>query len=261
VAAPYAAGVAEVRRGVTRSDSASLIEIRIVEFQWKCAGLNAAGLSATVAVSSVTLGGMVKHLAYVEDLWCSRSLHGRGAEPPWDTVDWKADPDSTRGTTAMPISSGSRWTGSPASSPASAPTVPGSVRNYHGRMTGAFPSNAARSSPGSWLHTWLEKQKRHPDTFDCGVRVRDDSVNGGTARWRYRTSAVDQLVSDGIVTLHHGTKITLRLRIDDDPFWHGEGSRPRHGHAVLAAVDAESGARLLVSVPPAELARFGVDLL
>ena len=34
---------------------------------WKCAGLDAAGLAATVAASSVTLGGMVKHLAYVEE--------------------------------------------------------------------------------------------------------------------------------------------------------------------------------------------------
>jgi hypothetical protein len=41
----------------------------------------------------MTLGGLLKHLAYVEDLWCSRRLHGRDPEPPWDTVDWKADPD------------------------------------------------------------------------------------------------------------------------------------------------------------------------
>jgi uncharacterized damage-inducible protein DinB len=41
----------------------------------------------------MTLGGMLKHLAYVEDHWFSRSLHGRAPEPPWDTVDWKADPD------------------------------------------------------------------------------------------------------------------------------------------------------------------------
>ena len=60
---------------------------------WKCAGLDAAGLAATVAASSMTLGGMLKHLAYVEDLWCSRWLHGRDPEPPWDTVDWQADPD------------------------------------------------------------------------------------------------------------------------------------------------------------------------
>jgi uncharacterized damage-inducible protein DinB len=60
---------------------------------WKCSGLDAAGLQATVGASSMTLGGMLKHLAYVEDLWCSRRLHGRDPAPPWDTVDWKADPD------------------------------------------------------------------------------------------------------------------------------------------------------------------------
>jgi uncharacterized damage-inducible protein DinB len=60
---------------------------------WKCAGLDAAGLAATVAASSMTLGGMLKHLAYVEDLWFSRFLYERDPEPPWDTVDWDADPD------------------------------------------------------------------------------------------------------------------------------------------------------------------------
>ena len=60
---------------------------------WKCAGLDAAGLGATVAASPMTLGGMLKHLAYVEDMWFSRFLHGRDPEPPWDTVDWDADHD------------------------------------------------------------------------------------------------------------------------------------------------------------------------
>ena len=60
---------------------------------WKCAGLDADALRATTAASSMTLGGMLKHLAYVEDLWCSRWLHGRDPQPPWDTVDWKADQD------------------------------------------------------------------------------------------------------------------------------------------------------------------------
>ena len=41
----------------------------------------------------MTLGGILKHLAYVEDNWCSRSLHGQDRQPPWDTVDWNADED------------------------------------------------------------------------------------------------------------------------------------------------------------------------
>jgi uncharacterized damage-inducible protein DinB len=69
------------------------LEYQRATLAWKCAGLDAAGLRATVAASSMTLGGMLKHLTFVEDLWCSRRLHGRDPEPPWDTVDWDADPD------------------------------------------------------------------------------------------------------------------------------------------------------------------------
>jgi len=51
-------------------------------FAWKCSGLDAAGLAATVGVSSMTLGGMLKHLALVEDSWFSERLAGRAPEPP-----------------------------------------------------------------------------------------------------------------------------------------------------------------------------------
>ncbi|MFI7693905.1 DinB family protein [Nonomuraea sp. NPDC049655] len=61
--------------------------------EWKCSGLDAAGLGATIAASPMTLGGMLKHLAYVEDHWFSRRLHGNDLNAPWDTVDWTADPD------------------------------------------------------------------------------------------------------------------------------------------------------------------------
>jgi uncharacterized damage-inducible protein DinB len=60
---------------------------------WKCAGLDSAGLRATTAASTMTLGGMLKHLAYVEDSWFARSLHALDRRPPWDTVDWHADRD------------------------------------------------------------------------------------------------------------------------------------------------------------------------
>jgi uncharacterized damage-inducible protein DinB len=61
--------------------------------KWKCVGLDSAGLQATVGVSTITLGGLLKHLAADESSWFSRWLHGRDREPPWDTVDWEADPD------------------------------------------------------------------------------------------------------------------------------------------------------------------------
>jgi hypothetical protein len=61
--------------------------------EWKCAGLAAPGMRATVGVSSVTLGGLLKHLALVEDHTFAVKLNGRRPPAPWDTVDWDADPD------------------------------------------------------------------------------------------------------------------------------------------------------------------------
>ena len=60
---------------------------------WKCGGLDAAGMQATVGASSVTLGGLLKHLALVEDDYFSVRLFGRDPMPPWDGIDWDADPD------------------------------------------------------------------------------------------------------------------------------------------------------------------------
>jgi uncharacterized damage-inducible protein DinB len=60
---------------------------------WKCRGLDSAGLNAKVAASSMTLGGLLKHMALVESNWFSRYLYGQEREPPWDAIDWDADPD------------------------------------------------------------------------------------------------------------------------------------------------------------------------
>ena len=60
---------------------------------WKCGDLTSAGLRATLGPSTMTLGGLLKHLALVEDDMFSVKLHGRPPHPPWDTVDWDADPD------------------------------------------------------------------------------------------------------------------------------------------------------------------------
>ncbi len=62
-------------------------------FAWKCGGLDAEGLRATTAASTMTLGGLLKHLALVEDSYFSVRLLGNDPSPPWDTVDWDADPN------------------------------------------------------------------------------------------------------------------------------------------------------------------------
>jgi uncharacterized damage-inducible protein DinB len=60
---------------------------------WKCAGLDTPSFEKAVAASSMTLGGMLKHLAAVEDSWFSEWLQGRDPAPPFDAVDWDANPD------------------------------------------------------------------------------------------------------------------------------------------------------------------------
>ena len=60
---------------------------------WKCAGLDAAELRVTVGASSMTLGGMLRHLAFVEDWWFGRWLHGHDLQPLWSEADWDGDPD------------------------------------------------------------------------------------------------------------------------------------------------------------------------
>jgi hypothetical protein len=62
-------------------------------FAWKTGGLDAAGLRATVGPSSMTLGGMLKHLARFEDDMSTEWLQGHAQLPPWNAVDWKADPN------------------------------------------------------------------------------------------------------------------------------------------------------------------------
>jgi uncharacterized damage-inducible protein DinB len=81
---------------VAGDETATLIgflEFQRATFEWKCRDLDAAGLQARVAASALTLGGMMKHLALVEQSWFARSLWGRPYSPPWDAVDWKAAPD------------------------------------------------------------------------------------------------------------------------------------------------------------------------
>jgi hypothetical protein len=60
---------------------------------WKCGGLDAAGLRATLGSSSVTLGGLLKHLALVEDHYFSVTLTGSDPAPPWDGVNFDVDPE------------------------------------------------------------------------------------------------------------------------------------------------------------------------
>jgi len=59
----------------------------------KTEGLTVDELSRPLPPTTMTLGGLLKHLAVVEVDWVTGDLHGRELGEPWASVDWDADPD------------------------------------------------------------------------------------------------------------------------------------------------------------------------
>ncbi|MQA01211.1 MAG: DUF664 domain-containing protein [Streptosporangiales bacterium] len=64
-------------------------------FRWKADGLDASGLLTRIGASALTLGGLLKHLAAVEDYYSTAKLHGEPLGAPWDAMggdgsnDWE----------------------------------------------------------------------------------------------------------------------------------------------------------------------------
>ena len=63
-------------------------------FRWKADGLDAAGLQTRIGASSLTLGGLLKHLALVEDYQSTVKLTGEPLGEPWASMGMdEDDPD------------------------------------------------------------------------------------------------------------------------------------------------------------------------
>jgi len=62
-------------------------------FRWKADDLDAGGLQTRIGASSLTLGGLLKHLARAEAQMFSTKLSGAPIGAPWDTTDWDSDSD------------------------------------------------------------------------------------------------------------------------------------------------------------------------
>ena len=62
-------------------------------FRWKADDLDSAGLQTRIGASSLTLGGLLKHLAAQEDYAFSTKLSGKPLGAPWDTTGWDGDND------------------------------------------------------------------------------------------------------------------------------------------------------------------------
>ena len=67
------------------------LERQRATFAWKVGGLDEKGLAAKVGASALTPGGLIKHLAFVEDLKFTTMLLGQDLVAPWNTVDWEND--------------------------------------------------------------------------------------------------------------------------------------------------------------------------
>jgi uncharacterized damage-inducible protein DinB len=61
--------------------------------RWKIDGLTKEQLLQPHPPSTMTLLGLVRHLAVVEDSWFNDIFLGDGLSDPWASVDWDADRD------------------------------------------------------------------------------------------------------------------------------------------------------------------------
>ncbi|SNR40773.1 mycothiol transferase [Blastococcus mobilis] len=87
-------------------------------FRWKADGLDSAGLQTRIGASSLTLGGLLKHLASVGDDVFTRRLSGRRIGGPWES-EWAGDGDWAFTSAADDTPSGSTRSGrTPSNGPA-----------------------------------------------------------------------------------------------------------------------------------------------
>jgi uncharacterized damage-inducible protein DinB len=59
----------------------------------KCEGLTREQLSRPHPPSTLTLAGLLNHLALVEDSWFTVRFAGQPEDERWAGIDWEADPD------------------------------------------------------------------------------------------------------------------------------------------------------------------------
>lgn len=68
------------------------LERQRATFAWKCSGLDDVGLRMRTGVSAMTLGGLLKHLAYLEDVNFTGDLTGAELPAPWREMERDAEP-------------------------------------------------------------------------------------------------------------------------------------------------------------------------
>ncbi|MFL6238622.1 MAG: DUF664 domain-containing protein [Actinomycetes bacterium] len=64
-------------------------------FRWKVDGLDAAALGMRIGASTLTLGNLLKHLAFVEDYMFTVKLRGELPGEPWESLGGRPSSDQT----------------------------------------------------------------------------------------------------------------------------------------------------------------------
>ena len=162
-------------------------------FRYKAGDLDAAGLSATIGASSLTLGGLLKHLAANEDYLVSVKLSGAPMPEAWQDNGWDGDDDweftsaaddtpetlyalydgavaRARALTAAAIADGGLdQRCRPPTATATTPTCDGSCStcSRSTAATPATPTSSGRRSTDAWART------RRPDGAPDGDHMAD----------------------------------------------------------------------------------------
>jgi uncharacterized damage-inducible protein DinB len=71
----------------------SYLDLQRATMLWKTEGLTREQLALPHPPSSLTLGGLLNHLALVEDSWFRVRFAGLPEQGLWAGIDWDADPD------------------------------------------------------------------------------------------------------------------------------------------------------------------------
>lgn len=74
---------------------AGFLDFQRATLEWKTRDLDTQALRARLPghTSALTLAGLLKHLAWVEDYWFTEVLSETAMPAPWADVDWEADED------------------------------------------------------------------------------------------------------------------------------------------------------------------------
>ncbi len=81
------------RHGPERPMLRAMLDLQRATFLTKIDGLGGDALSRPLPPSSLTLGGLTKHLALVEDHWFQHSFAGEPLVEPWGSAPFDDDPD------------------------------------------------------------------------------------------------------------------------------------------------------------------------